>query len=417
MNLLPNFTCLGKINIIEVYEAYDEPCLFACQNASGQIYLAVLIDEDEDYKKWLYTALSKERFEYIRSGSIDLHDGFKLAEDGFSNIVKVPFLEEETSIVEVISCERLSEDMLPLPGEFIHLATQTLPVLPSEELEQRALSLWREILRFKVKFPEYARNEAPIKLWGNMLSSLQEVIESIGCQIGRETIKGAVRKIIAQRTELLATTTSGGSYSVDLVASTNANILRDSLVGESLDIFFDLIRASDRHTNLENLDADSNNEDFTKIINTLGRRFASKYRAFLTSVADAESDINFDWGSPHPERGGSAKLAYINAINALYLINKMEIAAPEIREVTGILVGGNIESKRFEVRDIYEEFKYKGEIADSLLASDIDMTLENIYKATIEETIEVNKVTGETKPKYKLVNLERLKLEADNNVR
>lgn len=141
MNFLTSVTYLGKINIIEVYEAYDEPCLFACQNASGQIYLAVLIDENEDYKKWLYTAVSRERFEYIRSGNIDLHDGFKLAEDAFSYIVKVPFLEEGNSTVEVIACERLSDDMLPLPGEFINLATQTLPVLPSEELKQRALSL------------------------------------------------------------------------------------------------------------------------------------------------------------------------------------------------------------------------------------------------------------------------------------
>jgi hypothetical protein len=417
MNLLPNLTYLGKINIIEVYEAYDEPCLFACQNASGQIYLAVLIDESEDHKIWLYTALSKERFNHVRSGNIDLHDGFKLAEDGFSHIVKVPFLEEENSEIELISCEELTEDMLPLSGEFIKLTTQTLPILPSEELKQRALSLWREVLRFKVKFSEYkTRNEAPIKPWGNMLSSLQEVIEAIGRQVEYETIKGSVRKFIEQQTELLATVTSGGSYSIDLVASARANLFSDSLVGQSLEIFFNLLQASDRYNrDSENPYIDSNNEDLTKIVNGLGRQFASKYRVFLNSVADAESDINFDWGSPHPERGGSATLTYTNAIHALYLINKMEIAAPEIREVTGLLVGGNIESKRFELRDIYEEFKYKGEIEDSLLASDVDMTLENIYKATIQETIEVNKVTGETKPKYKLVNLERLKLETDFN--
>lgn len=417
MNLLPKFTCLGKLNIIEVYEAYDEPCLFACQNASGQIFLAVLVDENEDYKKWIYASLSQKRFEYVRSGGIDLHDGFKLAEDEFAYIVKVPFLDEEISVVEVVSCESISDDMLPFSGEFIKLETQTLAVLSNEELKQTALSSWREVLRFKIRFPEYTRNEAPIKLWGNMLSSLQEVVESIGYQLRRETIKNSVRRIIAQQTELLATATSGGSYSVDLVAATSANVLRDSLVGESLDVFFNLIEASgtsNRNPESE-FNVNARNEDFSRIVSTLGRRFASKYRIFLKSVADAESDINFDWGSPHPDRGGSVTLTYINVINALYIINKMEIAAPEVREVTGVLVGGNVESKRFELRDIYEEFKYRGEIADSLLASDTDMTLEYIYKATIEETIEVNKMTGETKPKYKLIELARLKLETDNN--
>ncbi|WP_271254896.1 DUF6575 domain-containing protein [Pseudanabaena sp. Chao 1811] len=408
MNLLPKYTYLGKLNIVEVYEAYDEPCLFACKNASGQIFLAVLIDEDEEYKHWLYTPLSQKRFEYVRSGGIDLHDSFKLAEDGFVHRVKVPFIDEQISEIEVLPCENLSKDMLPLAGEFIHLETQTLPILLAEELKQTALSLWREVLRFKVKFPKYTRNEAPIKMWGNMLSSLQEVIDSIGYQIEDNT-----KKIISQQTELLSTATSGGSYAVDLVAATNVNLLRDSLIGEALDVFFKLIDASNS-SNI-NTEVDSRNNDFIEIVNTLGRRFASKYRIFLNFVADAESDVNFDWGSPHPEKGGSTMLTYRNAINALYLISKMEITAPEILEVSGVLVGGNIESKRFELRSISEEFKYKGEIADSLLTSDIDMTLEDIYKATIEETIEVNKVTGETKAKYKLVNLELLKLEINKD--
>ena len=435
MHLLPESTYLGKLNILEVYEAYDEPCLFTCQNASGQIFLVVLIDENEDYKKWVYVALSQKRFEYVRSGGIDLHDSFKSAEDEYVHIVKVPFFTEEgNSRVAIMSCEDLSEDMLPLSGEFIKIETQTLPVLSGESLEQGALSIWREILRFRVKFPAYSRNEAPIKLWGNMLSSLQEVVDAVGRKIESETGRGAGRKVIAQQTELLATVTSGGSYSVDLISSASADVLRNSLVGESLYILFNLINAS--NTNNQNTESipgskvgdfnrivsqntesipGSKEEDFNRIVSRLGRQFASRYRGFLKSIADAESDISFDWGSPHPDRGGSATLTYMNAINSLYLISKMEIAAPEILEVTGILIGGNIESKRFELRDIYDDFKYKGEIYDSLLTSNMDMVLEDIYKATLEEAIEVNKVTGETKPKYKLVGLERLKLAIAND--
>jgi hypothetical protein len=404
MNFLPKLTCLGKLNLIEVYIAYDEPCLFACKNASGQIFIAVLIDEDEDY-----TPLSKIRFEYIRSGGIDLHDGFKFAEDGFSYIVNVP-IYEGNSKAEMISCDDISNNILPLSGEIIQLKTQTLPILSNDTLKETASSLWREILRFKVKFPDHARNEAPIKSWGSMLFSLQEVVESIGHKCRSEK-----RKIISQETQLLATVTSGGSYCVDLVAATHVNLLKDSLVGESLDIFMKLIRASNKCTFDESLQSDSSNEEFAILVNNLGKRLASKYRIFLTSVADAKSDIDFDWGSPHAERGGSATLKHTSVITTLHIINKMEINIPEIREVTGTLIGGNIESKRFELRDIHEEFKYKGEVSSSLIASDTDMTLDYIYKATIEETVEVNRVTGEVKPKYKLTNLIRLRLELDEN--
>jgi hypothetical protein len=116
MRLLPESTSLGKLSITVVYEAYDTPCLFACQNTLGQIYLAILIDENEDCKKWLYNALSKERFEYAKAGSIDLYNIFKLAESNVCYIVIVPLLESDTCTVKIISCNELSNDMLPLPN-------------------------------------------------------------------------------------------------------------------------------------------------------------------------------------------------------------------------------------------------------------------------------------------------------------
>jgi len=39
-----------------------EPCLFACRNGAGHIFLAVLIDETDEVKDWLYVPLSNDRF-------------------------------------------------------------------------------------------------------------------------------------------------------------------------------------------------------------------------------------------------------------------------------------------------------------------------------------------------------------------
>lgn len=50
MKLLPQYPPLVNLEIIDIYEYYDFPCLFNCQNASGQIYLAVWIDETPDHK-------------------------------------------------------------------------------------------------------------------------------------------------------------------------------------------------------------------------------------------------------------------------------------------------------------------------------------------------------------------------------
>jgi hypothetical protein len=396
MNLLPKYTQLGNLKLVEVYVAYDEPCLFTCKNASGQIFIAVLIDENDDYKKWLYTAISQDRFKSIKCRKIDLHDSFKLAEEEFSYIVEIPFVEEEDTIVKMISCKDISRDMLPLPGEFISINSQELV----DELKKAASSLRRDILRFRVEFPNNANYEAPIKAWSSMLFSLQEVVEFIGRGLTNEP-----NRIIAQQTELLATATSGGSYCIDLVAATSVDLFKESLMSESLHLFLNLIEVSNKCVEAKSFKNEYINEEFTIMINNLGIPLTSKYRVFLNHIATAKSDIDFNWGSPNPKRGGSAKLTYKSITTALQLIENMEEANPLTLKITGTLIAGNVKLKKFEIKDINNDFTYKGKVSDSLIRSDTDMTLDCIYHAIIEETIESNKVTGETKPKYKLIDL------------
>jgi hypothetical protein len=119
MSLLPEQTYLGKLNIVEVYEATDEPCLFACQNASGHIFLSLLIDETAEHKHWLYLPLSNNRFAQVRSGQIDLRDSFQRAEDGFAHHVIVP-IDDGNPLLQTIGCEALTAAMLPLAGEFLN---------------------------------------------------------------------------------------------------------------------------------------------------------------------------------------------------------------------------------------------------------------------------------------------------------
>ena len=63
-------THLGKLELIEVYEFYDQPILFSCRNASDAIFMGVFADEG-DFETWLYIGVSLHRL--IRSGAIDLH--------------------------------------------------------------------------------------------------------------------------------------------------------------------------------------------------------------------------------------------------------------------------------------------------------------------------------------------------------
>ncbi len=121
MSLLPEHTYLGKLRIVEVYEATDAPCLFACQNASGHIFLSLLIDETESHKHWLYVPLSDDRFAQVRSGQIDLRDGFRRAEDGFVHHITVPIYGGQP-MLQITECQDLTDVMLPIAGECLNHA-------------------------------------------------------------------------------------------------------------------------------------------------------------------------------------------------------------------------------------------------------------------------------------------------------
>lgn len=137
MGYLPQSTHLGKLELIEVYEFYDQPILFSCRNASDAIFMGVFAAEDDNFETWLYVGVSPHRFNQIRSGTIDLHDAFSEVEDGIIFQIKVSH-DEQMPVLMPISAPQIPDDMLPLPGEFINLETPTLPEL-DEDLKWKSL--------------------------------------------------------------------------------------------------------------------------------------------------------------------------------------------------------------------------------------------------------------------------------------
>ena len=118
-NDLPESTILGILKLIEVYEFYDQPCLFSCQNLSGQVYIALWVDSSETEDVWLYAPVSSERFNHIKNGEVDLKTVFTHSEDAFVFEVTIPFNDQKTTIVKALACRDLTEDQLPEAKQFI----------------------------------------------------------------------------------------------------------------------------------------------------------------------------------------------------------------------------------------------------------------------------------------------------------
>jgi hypothetical protein len=118
MNDLPKNTRLGKLEYLEIYDQYDsQPCLFSCRNQNGQIYLAVWVDENDDGDRWLYTAISRTRLKWLREKVIDIKSVFTQAASGFVYDVKTD--NAGVSNAKMLSCSVLTDDLLPVAGEFL----------------------------------------------------------------------------------------------------------------------------------------------------------------------------------------------------------------------------------------------------------------------------------------------------------
>lgn len=152
MYFLPPFTSLDQLELIEAYEFYDhQPILFACRNAANKLFMAVWVDEEEEFDTWLYVRMSPRKFEQVRSGLIDLHDTFACPLDGYVFVVDIPHDEQQQISISSITSDLISEEWLPLAGEFLNLETITAPELNHHLPKQAKQESWQKIM-----MPAYA---------------------------------------------------------------------------------------------------------------------------------------------------------------------------------------------------------------------------------------------------------------------
>ena len=122
-----NIPTLGKLEIVEIFDYYDEPVLFSCKNVEGDLYLVVAADENDQYETWLYAQVSSDRLNLIQTDTIDLHDAFANTEDGRLLQVKFPY-DKSGPESEFVQSDQVPDEMLPESGEYLNLQSEGLPI-------------------------------------------------------------------------------------------------------------------------------------------------------------------------------------------------------------------------------------------------------------------------------------------------
>jgi len=397
MSFDPQFTDLGKLETIEVYEYYDRPLLFSCKNVLGHVYVALLVDENDESEIWYYVGVSKTRFDHIRTGGIDLRTTFAEPEEGVVIQVEIGRIDNQKISVTRVSMAQVKDEFLPAPGEFLKSSTNTLPLL-AESLVEKAQQAKREFIRLKLHFAGIIRTEAPSKQLGKILESLQEIVDAIGQALtGESTRKGAIPKNLLAKTELRVIDVGAGSFEVELASANMVNLFDESDAGNALN---ELIR-------LINIGNDA--EQLKERLAVLKIRTAGKYVAFLNSLSDRVDSTSFELASPKNASLHHAQMSSATAQQVISIIEQADLEPPEDVIIRGTLIGANLNKKNYEIWARDSEGKltiYAGRISERALNFVSTATLSREYTASLRATKAINSVTGEVEDKFELLSLE-----------
>ena len=387
MDDLLNIPSLGRLEILETFEYYDQPVLFSCKNAAGHLYLVVAADETNENETWLYAGVSEERLNLIRSGAIDLHDAFADPEDGFLVQAIVTYDDQSEIQIDSIPPNQISNDMFPEPGERLDLKTDTLPVLSNSK--EIAIARKQEILHLALNFGGVFRTEAPAAILSRILGKLQDVINTIG-MICLEEEK--INEDIRHKMRISLIGIGAGSFDIRLASTEIVDLLGHSEFGNAIEELLKLLNASD------------NQEELKRLLKRLKVRVTKDYTEFLKSLNESVSDTKFTWTSPNSERGGTADISEPEMREVIEILERFQEEASSTFTITGKLIGALPTSKRFEIHTTEE--KYTGTIAEEAIESVSTATLSQIYTAEIQEVHERSETTGEiTKTEKQLISL------------
>lgn len=387
----PNLLHFGRLTLFEVYEFYDAPVLVSCKNNTGTFYLAVSVDTLPDAEKWLYVSISEERLTQVRTGGIDLRSAFARPEDGAAFLVKVPHNEERSASIELLEPAAITDDLLPAAGEFLSLPATTLPEL--EPIVEKARRERREVLRVALRLP-LLRTEAPAKLLGVMLSSLQDTINSIGQAMrGESTKRGTISKDTMAEHEMLVTAFGAGSFEVELVSSHYANLFDQTEAAEALEEFVKVIATG------------SNADELQEHLRRLHARAAGSYLSFLRSIDKGVERTIVSWASP----AGGERRVEVSALTvraAIAIIQDQTLEERESFTLFATLVGANLRTLTYEVRAEREQERYSGKILPEAVAAVKGAVLGQAYNTHLRRILKIQTSTGEEQEDVVLVGLD-----------
>ncbi|MHB1501874.1 MAG: DUF6575 domain-containing protein [Candidatus Dormibacteria bacterium] len=387
----PRSTLLGDLRVIETYIAYDGPRLFACQTLAEQLYMALFVDDEDDWEVYIYVAISRARWRAMRTGAIPLRTIFSEPETGIVYEVRRPLLAIESKVVPR-QASAISQNWLPDPQVSLRLpdlARNPLSLAAIEDEAKRTLRPFA-VLELATDTPF---DDFPLRSLGTLMQLVQENVEAFALDIrGTPTTTGPIPQTIVEDSELRFVALRAASVALVVSPRAVGRLFTPPLVAGALERIRQTMAAtSDPHFLRDR-------------VAELGPRSLAKYRDLLEEVTEqatgltlhiidekgATSSANMDDGQLHA---------------ALQAMRTTEAQPAESLSVVGLLVGVNMRTYVFELYDEENGQKVAGKILEEARRQIRGLTIGGRYRATILREQEIAPLTGEVSVKHRLVRI------------
>lgn len=367
---------------LDVFEYYDGPKFYSCQDRLGQLFLVYWIDQSEnsDASSWLYLRVSKERYDSLKSGVTPVALALANPEEDIAFVVVSS--NQDFEVNEILK-DKISESWLPPDDYKLDLPTQTLPA-KTTSAQDVARRNNRQVIDIAFDKTSNRFEMAAGKL-GQILSSIQSLIDALACD--ERSNLHRVPEVTKFKSELLVTGLYASSFGVRL-QSKGGSLFDSDETSHAIESLAKLIAT---------LQVPESIAEELHSFNVLAR---SRFKNLLNKLIDAQVSIKTDWGAPSG-RTLDAIATYSEILQAFNKLESTEDVSKDIVTLNGELVGVNIESSFFALKVESKEI-IKGSLSQEVSHRVFDVPSK--INAKVEEICKIDSLTDKEIWTYTLMD-------------
>lgn len=350
----------GPLEVEEVFSFYEIPRFYSMRST---LYpdirvLALCIEDDDDgaRARFLYAAMSADRYRMVRSGGLPLIDAFQGSQEGQLWQIDQAFSAgTPSSTGKTLDPSVVSMSDLPSPDVRLDLETPTAEeFVPDRDVIRRSVDLQRSVAAIELHAANHQRTEFPLKWLGQIQVKLQDVLNAIGQELsGAPTAMGRLPDSIQDEMAMSVIPQILAASYVMLIApdlEKSGSYMESPRVHDALTQFVDLVRAC----------GETETSSILTVMMKHGPRARGRFRELLEATEGGGSSFGVYASRPQGLGMIQAHLTSTQIRGARALLADLEKRDREVLIERGVLVAFNAVTGAFTLIDAATAKLYKG---------------------------------------------------------